>query len=181
MQALHGVATVLAKSKLLMLPAYPAAWPQAKKHPLVAAGLRAARWFADLRETRKAIFRFGQVEDAMNRTAEKAGLLHVWDRSLDAVARALAAIGNGIRAVLRPGLRSLTRVPLLGPVVRTYESHYDRAGAAKPQKLSQKIRDFFERWEIKFTPAYYEAKETEKEDAAKQDAACGPAPAERKP
>src|SRR5260370_2676684 len=35
MQLLHPLATVIAKSKLLELPAYPAAWPQAKRHPLV--------------------------------------------------------------------------------------------------------------------------------------------------
>lgn len=34
-QLFHAVATVIAKSKRLVLPAYPAAWPQAKKHPLV--------------------------------------------------------------------------------------------------------------------------------------------------
>ena len=31
-QLLHPLATVIAKSKLLVLPVYPAAWPQAKKH-----------------------------------------------------------------------------------------------------------------------------------------------------
>jgi hypothetical protein len=31
MQLLHPLATVIAKSKLLVLPVYPAAWPQAKK------------------------------------------------------------------------------------------------------------------------------------------------------
>jgi len=168
MQVFHGIATLLAKSKLLMLPAYPAAWPQAKKHPIVAAGLRALRWIANLREVRKAIHRFGQVEAAMNRAAEKTGVLHVWDRSLEAIARVLAAIGKGIRAIVRPVMRWLTKVPLIGPVVRTYESHYDRAGEAKPQKLSQKIRAFFDRWEIKFMPSYYEAKEREKQDAAKR-------------
>ena len=35
MQLLHPLATVIAKSKLLVLPVYPAAWPQAKKHPFV--------------------------------------------------------------------------------------------------------------------------------------------------
>src|SRR5262249_34022427 len=39
MQLLHPVATVIAKSKLLVLPAYPAAWPQAKKHAWVQAAL----------------------------------------------------------------------------------------------------------------------------------------------
>src|SRR6266481_2141321 len=33
MQLLHPLATVIAKSKLLVLPVYPAAWPHAKKHP----------------------------------------------------------------------------------------------------------------------------------------------------
>ncbi|WP_245331776.1 hypothetical protein [Bradyrhizobium sp. NAS80.1] len=32
-QLLHAPATVIAKSKLLVLPVYPAAWPQAKKTP----------------------------------------------------------------------------------------------------------------------------------------------------
>jgi hypothetical protein len=35
MQLLHPLATVIAKSKLLVLPVYPAAWPQAKKHSFV--------------------------------------------------------------------------------------------------------------------------------------------------
>ncbi len=35
MQLLHPLATVIAKSKLLVLPVYPAAWLQAKKHPFV--------------------------------------------------------------------------------------------------------------------------------------------------
>ena len=34
MQLLHPFATFIAKSKLLVLPVYPAAWPQAKQHPL---------------------------------------------------------------------------------------------------------------------------------------------------
>ncbi len=44
-QLLHLLATVVAKSKLLVLPVYPAAWPQAKKHPLVRAMFRAYRNF----------------------------------------------------------------------------------------------------------------------------------------
>ena len=37
MQLLHPVATIIAKSKLLVLPVYPAAWPQARQHPSVHA------------------------------------------------------------------------------------------------------------------------------------------------
>ena len=34
-QLLHPLATIVAKTKLLVLPVYPGAWPQAKKHPFV--------------------------------------------------------------------------------------------------------------------------------------------------
>ena len=40
MQLLHPVATVSAKSKLLVLPVYPAAWPQVRLRPLVQATIR---------------------------------------------------------------------------------------------------------------------------------------------
>jgi len=43
MQLLHPLATVVAKSKLLVLPVYPAAWPQAKKHPFVQLISRAMK------------------------------------------------------------------------------------------------------------------------------------------
>lgn len=168
MQALHAVAAIIPKSKLLTLPVFPAAWPQAKKHGIVRAAARVAAWIAKRRVVRKTVHRFGQVEGAMNRAAEKGGLLHVWDRALEGLARGLAAIGNGIRAVTRPAVRWLTKVPLIGPLVRSYESHYDRAGEDKPQKLSQRVRAFFDRWEIKFTPSYYEAKDREKAEAVKR-------------
>jgi hypothetical protein len=42
--------------------------------------------------------------------------------------------------------------------------------------LSQKIKEFYRRWELKFTPAYYEAKEKEKAEAARMAARSAPAP-----
>src|SRR5437667_188547 len=42
-QLLHPLATIIAKSKLLVVPVYPAAWPQAKKHPFVQVIFRGAR------------------------------------------------------------------------------------------------------------------------------------------
>jgi hypothetical protein len=163
MQLLHGVATIFAKSKLLMLPAYPAAWPQAKKHALVAAGARAVRYIARLALVRKAVTRFGQVEDAAGRAgmriAAALGLVRAWQGARATLDAAAARSRAAFRAVTRPIAARLMRLPLLGPVLRSYEAHYDRAGAAPPQRLSQKVRAFFDRWEIKFTPAYYEAKE----------------------
>lgn len=172
MQIFHGVATILAKSKLLMLPAYPAAWPQAKKHRIIAAGLRVCRWVADHRFVEKSIRRFGQVEAAAERAAEALGLVHAWKMAGAAINQTLAAVDAAFRAMLRPAVAVLAKWPVFGPVIRSYESHYDRAGAEPPQRLSQKIKAFFQKWEIKFTPAYYEGKERAKADAAKQASAA---------
>jgi len=62
MQLLHPLATVIAKSKLLVLPAYPAAWPQAKKHALVQFAFRG---FESARRTYlfwKLALRYAQAE-----------------------------------------------------------------------------------------------------------------------
>jgi len=64
MQLLHPVATVIAKSKLLVLPAYLAAWPQAKKHAWVKAAFRWAHRFAELDCMRKAAHRYRQTKQA---------------------------------------------------------------------------------------------------------------------
>lgn len=61
-QLLHALATIIAKSKLLVLPVYPAAWPQAKQHPLVQLAFRG---YETLRRTyviRKLLFRYSQAE-----------------------------------------------------------------------------------------------------------------------
>ncbi|MFO0988533.1 MAG: hypothetical protein U1F37_14370 [Alphaproteobacteria bacterium] len=170
MQIFHVVAAVLAKSKLLMLPAYPAAWPQAKKHPIMQAAARAWRFVAHLRVVDKASYRFGQIESACDRFVVAWGLDRAWRAAGNAINATIAAIDAAFGAVLRPAVRVLARVPVMNSVVRSYEAHYDRANRAPQQRLSQKIKDFYQRWEIKFTPAYYEAKEKEK--AAAQSAAA---------
>ena len=174
MQVFHGVATILAKSKLLMLPAYPAAWPQAKRHPIVQAAARVWRFVAGLGLVQKTMYRFGQVERAAERAASALGLVQTWRALGAAIDQTAIAINAAFRSMLRPAAGRLAKVPVLGPVIRTYESHYDRAGAAPSQRLSQKVKAFFQKWEIKFTPGYYEAKEKEKAEAAN---AAAPAPA----
>jgi hypothetical protein len=176
MQVFHGVATLLAKSKLLMLPAYPAAWPQAKQHAIVRAGLRVCRFAANFSLVRKAMYRFGQVEAAAERAASALGLVQTWRALGAAIDQTAIAIKTAFRSMLHLATLQLAKVPVLGPVVRTYETHYESADAAPPQRFSQKIKAFFQKWEIKFTPAYYEAKEKEK--AAAKAAAASP-PAER--
>jgi len=64
MQLLHPVAAVIAKSKLLVLPAYPAAWPQAKKHAWVQAAFRWVHRIAELDSMRKTAHRYQQTKQA---------------------------------------------------------------------------------------------------------------------
>jgi hypothetical protein len=74
MQLLHSVATVIAKSKLLVLPAYLAAWPQAKKHAWVLAAYRWAHRIAELDCMRKAAHRYRQTKQAFAQVGESIGI-----------------------------------------------------------------------------------------------------------
>jgi hypothetical protein len=62
MQLLHPVAAVIAKSKLLVLPAYPAAWPQAKNHAWMQAAFRCMHRMAELDSMRKIAHRYQQTK-----------------------------------------------------------------------------------------------------------------------
>jgi hypothetical protein len=80
MQLLHPVATIIAKSKILVLPVYPAAWPQAKKHAWVQAAFQCMHCIAALNCIRKAAHRyqqaetsFGQAGDGLRRAASRIG------------------------------------------------------------------------------------------------------------
>ena len=70
-QLLHPVATVVAKSKLLVLPVYPAAWPQARKHPFVQFIFRAYEAIKRVHAIRKIGFRYRQAEIAATAAVEK--------------------------------------------------------------------------------------------------------------
>src|SRR6185369_9830548 len=64
MQLLHPLATVIAKSKLLVLPVYPAAWPQARKHPLVQLVFKGYDIIKRVHVIRKFGLRYRQAEIA---------------------------------------------------------------------------------------------------------------------
>jgi len=64
MQLLHPVAAVIAKSKLLLLPAYPAAWPRARKHAWVQAAVRCLHRMVELDSMRKTAHRYQQTKQA---------------------------------------------------------------------------------------------------------------------
>jgi hypothetical protein len=78
MQLLHPLATVIAKSKLLVLPVYPAAWPQAKKHPFVQLVFKSYETIKCLYVIKKVGFRYRQAEiagiAAVERLERTAGL-----------------------------------------------------------------------------------------------------------
>src|SRR5215475_1079571 len=77
-QLLHPLATIIAKSKLLVVPVYPAAWPQAKKHPSVQLVYRGCRAISRVYAIRKIGFRYRQAEiagiSAVERLERTAGL-----------------------------------------------------------------------------------------------------------
>ena len=78
MQLLHPLATVIAKSKLLVLPVYPAAWPQAKKHPFVQLLFKGYETIKCMHVIRKIRFRYRQASiagsSAVERLERTAGL-----------------------------------------------------------------------------------------------------------
>jgi hypothetical protein len=77
-QLLHPLATIVAKSKLLVVPVYPAAWPQAKKYPFVQLAFRGCRAIQRLYAIKKIGFRYRQAEiasiAAVDRLERTAGL-----------------------------------------------------------------------------------------------------------
>ena len=169
MQLLHPLATIIAKSKLLVLPVYPAAWPQAKQHPFVQGPFRFYRYVAARYLMRKTGLRYRQTERAategarvLRRSAIRIGLRQLSERLLNGLNDLAARIGKAMRAMATGAMQGLAGLPLIGPIIRRYEKHYGAAAEQEsPQKLSEKIKGFYERWSIKLSTEYYEAKEAE--------------------
>jgi hypothetical protein len=167
-QLLHPVATIIAKSKLLVLPAYPAAWPQAKQHWLVQASFRIYEYLAARYLMRKTGLRYRQTERAategarvLRRSALRIGLRQLSERVLDGQNDLAARISKAMRAMATGTMQALSDLPLIGPIIRRYQKHYDEAAEQEsPQKLSEKVKGFFGRWSIKLSVEYYEAKDT---------------------
>jgi hypothetical protein len=176
-QLLHPFATVIAKSKLLVLPVYPAAWPQAKRHPFMQSVLRFGAWLGTLSFVRKTGYRYRQMEhagavaaDAWKHTAAYIGLTRLWDAVLAGINGAAAWTGRTAWALAAGAVALLSKIPLFGSVVQRYTAHYDDANRAPVEPLSERTRDFFARWSVKFTAQYYE--DREREEAAKGNAAA---------
>ena len=181
MQLLHPVATIIAKSKLLVLPVYPASWPQAKRYPLVQAMFDVWRFVASLYLVRKTGYRYRQTEhaaaavvDALRRGSSRIGLSGLSYAVVTALNDAAAWTGRTVLHAVTLLFEALSRAPLIGPVMRRYAEHYEAVERRHEPaaKFSEKVGGFFERWSIKFTAEYYEAKECEEAAKAAQQSSA---------
>ena len=166
MQLLHPVATIIAKTKLLVLPVYPAAWPQAKQHPSVQVLVGFWRYFGTLYFVRKTRHRYRRLTGAIAEGVEASGRLtssfglrsrlDLLFASLDSTA---AMIGQGLRNTAAIAVAVLASIPLFGAVVKRYADQYEQANRQPAKLLSDRVRGFYSRWSIKFSAKYYEDRE----------------------
>ena len=170
MQLLHPLATLIAKSKLLVLPVYPAAWPQAKKHPFVQALGRSYENLAALYLIRKLGCRYRQTRDAADHAtdtvvgaASSVGLTQACNTLSCAFNGAVATLARACMGGMSGAISLLSRMWVIGPIIRNYEFHYRSASRRDGEKASEKLSGFYERWSVKFTAEYYETKALEKD------------------
>jgi hypothetical protein len=168
MQLLHLLATVIAKSKLLILPVYPAAWPQAKKHGFVQATFRVYRYLASLYLVQKTGYRYRQTERAMVGAADALGRAAALldpgyqpNSMFAGLERSATWIGKASRAAMARAIERASRAPFIGSIVTEYVAQYADVNRRPEERFSERVRAFFARWSIKFSPEYYEAKEQE--------------------
>jgi hypothetical protein len=166
MQLLHPVATLIAKSKLLVLPVYPAAWPQARKHPIVQAIFGFYTYLAGLGVMRKIGQRYDETARAGSEMAEicaRAARRIGWPDLVEQFKLAATEAGREMRFALRQTIAAFARLPVIGGLVRRYVKHYGETGEA--EKLSVRTRALFARWSTNFTTEYYEAKDRDAQRA----------------
>src|SRR5262249_25934611 len=160
---LHPFATLLAKSKLLVLPVYPAAWPQAKQHPIVQRFFQFCRYFMSLDVIQKVRYRYQQTERgaavvaaSVGRAAAHIGLADWFSAMRVPLTDMLAWIREPWPDVMLRLLETFSGAPLIGPIVNRYFARYESVYSTRP---SEQVRGLFERWSIKFSADYYEAKD----------------------
>jgi hypothetical protein len=166
MQLLHPIATLIAKSKLLVLPVYPAAWPQAKKHPIVQAMFGFYTYLAGLGVMRKIGQRYDETARAGSDLAEicaRAADRIGWPDLVEQFKLATTEASHEMRFALRQTIAAFARLPVIGALVRRYVKHYGDTGES--EKLSVRTRALFARWSTNFTAEYYEAKDRDAQRA----------------
>src|SRR5262249_11639967 len=134
MQFLHPVATVIAKTKLLVLPVYPAAWPQAKQDPAMQPRIRFWHRLIAHYFTREIAHRYLQTHDlpagvgeTLRHAAAATGLNRLGNALLAVVNATAAATGSAVRVTMSRLAELASKTPLLSAIVARYDAHYDAA------------------------------------------------------
>jgi hypothetical protein len=169
MQLLHPLATIIAKSKLLVVPVYPAAWPQAKRHPLVQNLKKGYRLFTSLHVAQKTRHRYHQSElvlqnaaDSIALFASAVGLTAAWETLRTALAAMTGSIVRPLQRAMSSSVAYLSEVRLIGPAIKNCASQYGAMQPLSPERASERLIGIYGRWSIKFSAEYYEQKDREK-------------------
>jgi hypothetical protein len=165
MQLLHPFATVIAKSKLLVLPVYPAAWPQAKEHPIVQRFFQFCGYCMNLDILCKARYRYRQTErgaavvaNSVGRAAVRIGLADWLKAMWVPLTDMLTWIRKPWPDVMLRLLETFSGGPLVSSIMDRYFARYGSVYSTRP---SEQVRGLFERWSIKFSADYYDTKDRE--------------------
>jgi hypothetical protein len=65
----------------------------------------------------------------------------------------------GAHAALTLIAEALSRVPVIGAIIRSYAAHYHRADRPDDKSAGERMSAFFSRWALNFSAEYYEAKD----------------------
>jgi len=165
MQLLHPLATFIAKSKLLVLPVYPAAWPKAKQHPIVQRFFQFCRYCMNLDILQKVRYRYQQTErgaavvaNSVGRAAVHIGLTDWFKAVRVPLTDMLTWMRKPWPDVMLRLLETFSGAPLVGSIMDRYFARYGSVYSTRP---SEQVRGLFERWSIKFSAEYYETKDRE--------------------
>jgi hypothetical protein len=163
MQLLHPFATFIAKSKLLVLPVYPAAWPQAKQHPIVQRFFQFCRYCMSLDVIQKVQYRYRQTErgaavvaNSVGRAAVRIGLADWFKAMWVPITEMLTWMRRPWPEVMLRLLETFSGAPLVSSIVNRY---FAPDGSVYSTRPSEQVRGLFERWSIKFSADYYETKD----------------------
>ena len=168
MQLLHPLATVMAKSKLLVLPVYPAAWPQAREHPFVQAPVRDYRFSESLISCRRPDTASGRPNSQLSGRSKPRGGRAAFV-GLGRLSRALSAVARRPRRRGRKGSRAAAAGTVAGPVQGSADGggRQELRAPATPQRkqsivrASEKSEQLFPAVVGEVLAEYYEAKERE--------------------
>jgi transposase len=166
MQIFHFPVALMAKSKILVLPVYPAAWPQAKRHWFLVRVQDILRTFKRFAVVRRLALRYRQTESGAHRLGGllidivvSTGLYRASATALGCSREAAAFCTGRLRSTAWRVTASASRLWLIGPYVRGLLARFSGTAPRRTTKPSERIRLVYKRWAVKFTPGYYEAKE----------------------